>query len=245
MWQIGLVGVVALYVVYFTDLSLDIHHGLGTSSYDSGLYDQGLWLMSRFDAPFVTLMGRNLFGDHTSFILLLLVPFYWLFPAAGTMFFAQSLVIGLGAVPVFLYARRRAELRGDGARARHRLPAAPGRRLDEHRELPPGLRPRGARRRGDLGGPRTPVEGRTWWSSALALLVKEDVALIIVPLGVWVALRRDRRIGVLTIVGSLAFMAVAMLRRHPHADRRADAQRVAGAVRRSGRAAAHDVRAPG
>ena len=106
-WQIGLVLMVTAYVTYFTGLTLDIHHGLGTSSYDSALYDQGVWLMSRFDAPFVTLMGRNLMGDHTSFILVLLVPFYWLFPAAGTLFFAQALVLGLGAVPVFLYARRR------------------------------------------------------------------------------------------------------------------------------------------
>ena len=47
-WQIGLVVAVAAYVTYFTGLTLDIHHGLGTSSYDSGLYDQGVWLMSRF-----------------------------------------------------------------------------------------------------------------------------------------------------------------------------------------------------
>ena len=87
--------------------SLDIHHSLGTSSYDSGLYDQGIWLLSRFDAPFVTLMGRNLLGDHSSFVLLLLVPLYWLFPAAGTMFFAQSVAIAAGAIPVFLYGRRR------------------------------------------------------------------------------------------------------------------------------------------
>ena len=79
----------------------------------------------------------------------------------------------------------------------------------------------------------------------LSLLVKEDVSLIIVPLGIWVAVKRDRRIGLLTIAGSLAFMAVAMLRRDALADRRADAQRVAGAVRRTRRAAAHDVRAPG
>ena len=59
---------VAIYVAYFTNRTLDIHHGLGTSSYDSGLYDQGLWLMSRFEEPFVTLMGRNLFGDHTFFL---------------------------------------------------------------------------------------------------------------------------------------------------------------------------------
>jgi uncharacterized membrane protein len=44
----------------------------------------------------------------------------------------------------------------------------------------------------------------------LALLVKEDASLVIVPLGIWVALRRDRRVGLITIVGSLSFMAVAM-----------------------------------
>jgi uncharacterized membrane protein len=44
----------------------------------------------------------------------------------------------------------------------------------------------------------------------LSLMVKEDVSLVIVPLGIWVAIRRDRRIGLLTVFGSLAFMAVAM-----------------------------------
>ncbi len=210
MWQIGLVGVVALYVVYFTDLSLDIHHGLGTSSYDSGLYDQGLWLMSRFDAPFVTLMGRNLFGDHTSFILLLLVPFYWLFPAAGTMFFAQSLVIGLGAVPVFLYARRALSSEAMAlvlATAYLLHPAVGWTNIENfHPDSVLGVL---------VGVAIWAALERRWKvyvvAVALALLVKEDVALIIVPLGVWVALRRDRRIGVLTIVASLAFMAVAML----------------------------------
>ena len=52
---------------------------MATSAYDFGLYDQGIWLLSRFHNPFVTLMGRNLFGDHTSFILIFLVPLYWIF----------------------------------------------------------------------------------------------------------------------------------------------------------------------
>ena len=86
-----LVASVTVYVWYFTKRSLDIHHALGTSSYDSALYDQGMWLLSQFKAPFSTLMGRNMFGDHASFILLLLVPFYWVAPGAWIMFFFQSL----------------------------------------------------------------------------------------------------------------------------------------------------------
>ena len=61
---------------YFAALSVEMHRSLATSAYDFGLYDQGIWLLSRFHNPFVTLMGRNLFGDHTSFILLFLVPVY-------------------------------------------------------------------------------------------------------------------------------------------------------------------------
>ena len=100
--EVILATMVIAYVWYYTARSLDNHHALGTSSYDSALYDQGVWLLSQFEAPFVTLMGRNLFGDHASFILLFLVPVYWVVPAAGVLFFAQSAAIGAGAIPVFL-----------------------------------------------------------------------------------------------------------------------------------------------
>jgi uncharacterized membrane protein len=209
-WQIGLVVAVAAYVTYFAGLTLDIHHGLGTSSYDSGLYDQGIWLMSRFHAPFVTLMGRNLMGDHTSFILVLLVPFYWLFPAAGTLFFTQALVIGLGAVPVFLYARRRLQSEAmalvlAGAYLLH--PAVGWTNLENfHPDAFLGLA---------VGMAIWAALERHWKTYAvfvvLSLLVKEDVSLVLVPLGVWVGLKRDRRIGLITIVGSVSFMLVAML----------------------------------
>jgi hypothetical protein len=44
----------------------------------------------------------------------------------------------------------------------------------------------------------------------LALLVKEDAVLVLAPLGVWVAVKRDRRIGLLTVAGSIAVALVAM-----------------------------------
>jgi len=205
----GLAVAVTAYVAWFTNVSLDIHHGLGTSSYDFGLYDQGLWLLSRFESPFVTLMGRNLFGDHTSFILLVLVPFYWVFPAAGTLLFAQSLVLGLGAVPVFLYARQRLEREWMAlvlAVAYLLHPAVGWTNLENfHPDSFLGVL---------VGVAIWAALTRRWKTYVafvvLALLVKEDVALLVVPLGIWVALKRDRRIGVLTIVGSLGFMAVAM-----------------------------------
>jgi hypothetical protein len=69
VWQTATGSLIALLFVYLAAMSVELHRGLNTSAYDFGLYDQGIWLLSRFENPFVTLMGRNLFGDHTSFIL--------------------------------------------------------------------------------------------------------------------------------------------------------------------------------
>ncbi|NND74850.1 MAG: DUF2079 domain-containing protein [Ilumatobacter sp.] len=207
--QILVTVAVVLYTAYFTKRSLDIHHGLGTASYDSALYDQGMWLLSRGRAPFVTLMGRNMFGDHTSFVLLFLVPFYWVAPGAWIMFFAQSAAIGAGAIPVFLYGRRR--LRSEwfalaGAAAYLLHPAVGWTNLENfHPDAFLGV---------FVGFAIYGALTRRWAVYAifvvLSLLVKEDVSLVIVPLGVWVALRRDRRIGLLTVGGAISFMLVAM-----------------------------------
>jgi uncharacterized membrane protein len=44
----------------------------------------------------------------------------------------------------------------------------------------------------------------------LSLLVKEDVFLVLIPLGVWVFVKRDRRLGIATILGSMAMTVFGM-----------------------------------
>ncbi len=180
-------ALVAAYTTFFTGRTLSIHHGLGTASYDSALYDQGMWLLSRFEAPFVTLMGRNMLGDHTSFVLFLLVPFYWLFPSAGIMFFAQSLAIGAGAIPIHLYARRRLRSEWAGLAMASVYLLHPAVSWTNYENFHPdaflGV---------FVGFAIYAALERKWRMYALfvilSLSVKEDVSLVIVPLGIWVAL---------------------------------------------------------
>ncbi|MEM8746574.1 MAG: DUF2079 domain-containing protein [Actinomycetota bacterium] len=207
--QILLTAAVVGYTVYFSVRSLAIHHAFGTASYDSALYDQGLWLLSQGEAPFVTLMGRNLFGDHTSFILIFLVPFYWVAPGAGILFISQSAVLAAGAIPIFLYGRRRLEsewLALAPAVAYLLHPAIGWTNLENfHPDAFLGVL---------VGFAIYGALERKWVLYAvavvLALSVKEDVVLVMVPLGIWVTLRRDRRIGLLTIGGAVAFALVAL-----------------------------------
>lgn len=207
LWAV--LALVAVYTWYFTRTTLENHHGLGTASYDFGLYDQGVWLLSRFETPFVTLMGRNLLGDHTSFVMLLVAPLYWLFPAAGTLLFVQSLVIGAGAIPVYLVARHRlgGEVLGVLAGATYLLhPAVAWTNMEGfHPDAFLGV---------FVGFAIYGALARRWRVYTafvvLSLMVKEDVSLVVVPLGIWVAIYRDRRKGLLTVAGSIAFMLVAM-----------------------------------
>lgn len=209
VWQ-ALFGLMLLvYVVYFTRVTVEVHDGLGTSSYDVGLYQQGVWLLGHGKAPFVTLMGRNMFGDHASVILLLVAPIYRLFPSANTLFFLQSLLIALGALPVFLAARRRlaSEAMALVLAACFLLHPAVGwaNRENFHPDsfvaFFVGMAIYGALER----------KWRLYWVFVvLTIMVKEDVVLVLVPFGVWVALHRDRRIGVATMAASVGATLLGM-----------------------------------
>ena len=210
-----LVAVMAGYIGLFSFWTVRNHRGFGTYAFDFGIYDQGLWLLSKFKSPFVTVMGRQLFGDHTSFILLPLVPVYWLFPSAGVLLVIQAAALGLGALPTFLIARDklRDEMLAALLAAAFLLQPALGWTNLEHFhpdvfEVPLAL---------FLLWFMT----RQRWIGyfvclGLLLMVKEDVVLFAFVLGIYVAVKHDRRVGVATSAVSLLFALVALKVILPH-----------------------------
>ena len=203
------VGIVLAHAVWATRLQWDIHRGLGTSAYDVGLYDQGVWLLSRFQAPFVTLMGRNLLGDHASLILFLVVPFYWVVPGTETLLAIQSVVVAAGALPVYFCARRLLSSQPQAlvfAAAWLLNPAVNGANLENfHPDSFLGL---------TVPLALWALFARRWRVYAVAVvlsaLVKEDVSLVLVPLGLLVALKGETRRGLATVVGAVAASLAGM-----------------------------------
>ena len=201
---LAMVGYIALFSYWTTRH----HDGLGTQAFDFGIYDQGLWLLSRFERPFITIMGRHLFGDHTSFILLPLVPVFWLIPSAKVLLVSQSIALGLGAVPTFLLAREK--LRYETLAALLAVayllhPVVGWTNLEQFHpdafEVPLVLF-------------AIYFMVRQRWVPyfvcvGAVLLVKEDVALLTFALGLYVAVKHDRRIGLITCGVSLLYAAAA------------------------------------
>lgn len=203
------IAFVLLHVVTVSRVLIDVHRGLGTSSYDIGLYDQGTWLLSRFEAPFVTLMGRNLLGDHASIVMFFVVPFYWVIPGSETLLVLQTVAIGAGAFPLFAYARRALEsdLLAVGIAACWLLnPAVNGTAYENFH--PDGFI--------GLFLPLALYAALTdrWRlylvAFVLCLTVKEDVALVMVPLGIFVALRKNKRLGIISALAAVAATILGM-----------------------------------
>ena len=202
VWHSIAASLTVVYVLWLSFRTTQNHFGLGTSAYDFGLYDQGLWLLAHGRAPFVTLMGRNLFGDHTSFILLPLVPLYWFIGSTGLLFVVQAVVLGLGGIPIWKIAR---SLTGS-------LPIACVAVVAYL--LHPALTYTGL----ENFHPDAVLAPLIAWAMyaafeyrwvqygiaiGLILAVKEDTGLFVVALGAWVAIRRDRRVGLITMIGAV------------------------------------------
>ena len=207
--QALLIAVVALYGAAFSYWTVRNHDGYGTFGFDLGIYDQGVWLLSRFHAPFITIMGRNLFGDHTSFVLLPFVPLYWIAPSAKILLIAQSLALALTAVPIFRIARTRL---GDEWLALLLATAVllqPALQWTNFEQFHPDAF-------------EVPLAAlallymleQRWTAFFVAigglLSVKEDATLLVLGIGVYVTIRYNRKIGLITCAAAVSYGVIAV-----------------------------------
>jgi len=206
--ELVLIGVLVVWCWVFIrlpKLRFDRH---GTFGFDLGIYDQGVWLLSRFKDPFVTIRGLELFGHHANLILLLLVPFYWL--GAGPVFLlvVQVLAQASGALALYLLGRDLLKSRWAGVGIATAFCLNPTNQWltweffhPDAVAIGPLLFAYWAAR-----SKRWPV---FWISVALALACKEDAALSLVILGLLLVFRGERRRGLLVAAISTAWFFFA------------------------------------
>jgi uncharacterized membrane protein len=204
-----LAGLVVGYVVVFGTLTWAQQSNYGTFGFDMGIYDQGIWLLSRFRVPFVTVRGLNYFGHHVNPVTLLLVPAYWLGAGPHLLYLVETVWMAAGAVPVWLLARDR--LADPWAAV-----ALAGAYL-----LYPSLEwvnwwhfhPDALIIAPLLGAYWLAVRGRWGWFAVavgVALACKEDAALAVLALGGLLVVRGERRAGLATAAAGVVWFVLAV-----------------------------------
>lgn len=185
-------------------------------AFDFAIFDQGLWLLSNGEEPFVTVRGLHLFGDHSSYIMLLLAPVYVLLPYQEVLVAVTVGVLAVGGPLVYSVARELGASQGHSTIAGSIYllhPATSWNAVDNfHPEVLtiPLV----------IAGLLLILRERNFWGLgllALALLAKEDVPLLLFPLGLYLAfVMRKRWVGLSVAGASLFALAVNLFFLLPH-----------------------------
>jgi uncharacterized membrane protein len=97
---------ISAFILIFMTIQLRRFYFLGAQAIDLGIFQQGVWLLANGYSPFVTVRGWHLFADHFSPILFVFVPFYRIWAHPFWLFFAQTIALALGTIPVYHLAFR-------------------------------------------------------------------------------------------------------------------------------------------
>jgi uncharacterized membrane protein len=190
----------AVYFVCFAAMNWLLYESLLMPHGDSGMYEEHIWNLLHGKGFRSYLDGGRLFlGEHVQVIHLLSIPLYVLWPSQILLELLQSACLALGAIPVYRIARRHsASSTAAALMAMAYLLYFPMQYLDiavtlktfrpNSFEIPLLLCALNA------------LELRRYraflaWL-AMTLLCQEDAAMVIAPLGVWIAMRQARFAGV-------------------------------------------------
>jgi uncharacterized membrane protein len=196
------------YSFVFGWLTWSQHANFGTFGYDMGLYDQGIWLLSRFQDPFVTIRGLYFFEHHVNLITLLFVPAYWLGAGPHFLYLVETVWMALGAVPLFLLARDRLQSGWLAVAVAGCFLLYPSLEWINWWHFHPDALI------------ITPLLFAWWLATrqrwgwfavavAVALACKEDAGLAVVMLGLVLAVRGQRRAGLLTAAAGAGWFLLA------------------------------------
>ena len=99
---------ILLYVILFT-AALAYKWETYQTGYDQTYFQQPLWntIQGRFMQQSDFNYSDSAFAVDFMPFLIAFVPFFWLVPSPHTLFFLETLILGLGALPIFWLARAR------------------------------------------------------------------------------------------------------------------------------------------
>ncbi len=211
-WLVAIVLALA-YALFMSWLTVARHNSFLTNAFDLGIHDQAIYNILHSGYMRSTLYGTyaiDYIGDHFSPVLFLLAPLYALRQDARTLLVLQSLFLAAGAVPLYLLARLKTRsvwlaLALVAAYLLH--PALHGVNLDDFHQIALVV----VFLLAALYFLETGRDVPFLVSLALALIVKEEVALTVAAVGAYAFLGKGRRrLGAAVALAGLAYFAAVI-----------------------------------
>ena len=203
---------IASYALFFSAYTLAQHQAFMTFGADLGNVDQAVWSTTQGRILHCTNWpGQTIrFGDHFEPILVLVSLSYLIHSGPETLLVLQSVILALGAWPIYRLVGRQLENDWMGVLFALVYLLFPGLEaanvFDFHAvALAPTF----------LAWAFWSLEERRYrcfvvWG-LLAMACKEEMPLVVAMMGLWLLARGQRRLGAVTIVGGVTWTALAFL----------------------------------
>jgi uncharacterized membrane protein len=204
------------FAVLFAAYSVVRHHHILSGGYDLGIFDQAIRAYAHFKPPIVPIKepGFNLLGDHFHPVLILLVPFYRLWPDASTLLVAQAVLVAASIIPISRLALTRlGPRRGTAVAVAYGLSWGIQGAIDfDFHEIAFAV---------PLLAFALVALAEQRWTAAIAwtlplLLVKEDMGLTVAAIGAYLCWKGRRRDGALLAAAGLATVLITVELILPH-----------------------------
>ena len=198
----------AIFVATFVAATWTVHDRFGTYGFDLGIYDQATWLLSRGRAPFVTVRGLDLFGQHAAYILVLVAPLYRLWADPRLLLLLQVLFLALPAVALYRLGGRHLGHPAAGLAVAVAYLAYPGVQWAISWQFHPEAIAAGLLALAMLAADRRRWRAMALWL-ALAALCGEELGLVVAGFGLLLVVGGHRRVGWRTAGAGLGWFLVA------------------------------------
>jgi uncharacterized membrane protein len=205
---VALTVTVAVFVATFVAATWGAHERFGTYGFDLGIYDQATWLLSQGRAPFVTIRGLDLFGQHAAYIMVLVAPLYRLWADPRLLLLLQVLFLCLPALVVYRLGARHLGHPAAGLAVAAAYLAYPGVQWAISWQFHPEAIAAGLLALAALAADRRHDRAMAVWL-ALAALCGEEVGLIVAGFGLLLVVGGRRVAGWWAAGAGLAWFLVA------------------------------------
>jgi uncharacterized membrane protein len=212
---LAVAAMMVLYAAFWSVLSILRHEALNSAGYDLGIQHQVIWSLAHGRGFAASIEVHNYLGDHVCLTMPLFAPLLWIWNDVRILLIAQSVVLALGAWPVYRLARRRGgAIEGVVWSAVYLLLPAIGfiNKYDFHEvvlALPLLLAAIDAVDQRRLGR-------ATFWL-VLSAATREEIGIAVAAIGLWAFIRRRRRLwGGAIAAGALAWAVFALYWVIPH-----------------------------
>lgn len=98
--------IIIVFSAVYAFMSVQKHNSFQTFGWDLAVFDHGIWQWSQFKIPYSSFHDLPWLADHFNPILITIAPFYWIWTDVRLLLIIQAILVCFGALPLYYLSKK-------------------------------------------------------------------------------------------------------------------------------------------